>query len=552
MAGYKETPRQKMIAMMYLVLTALLALNVSKEILDAFLVVNESMVTTNEAFGNKINSTYSQFEFQNQLNPAKVGPYWGKAQEAQQLSDELIDYIDQIKLDIVTYSERLDDQSKALETYYAKKMVPDPRDPDNKVEKYVLKLETVATKDKYDRTTNYFINQGKAKELKQKIEEYKANIIQLVDEQYRDKIEIGLETEGDYRTADGQKESWEYHNFYATILAADITILNKLINEILTAEFDIVSMLFDEIDIADFKFDEVSAKVIPKTSYILKGEKYEAEVLVAAYDSKQEPEVYILKGTDEITTKNIGRAQRIAGSEGVVKIDWTDNVEGMHKYAGIIRIKDPTGEEQDYPFSHEYIVAPPSLTVAAKKMNVFYIGVDNPVSISVPGIAKENIRPSISAGNIKQDPNAKGDWIVTMPTGTRTAVVSASANYQGEMLSMGSAEFRVKKVPDPVAEIAGMIQGQIEKNTLIAAGAIIPELKDFEFELYFRVTSFKMITIIGGDLVQKNARGNRFNEEMMNIMKDARRKQRFLFENIQATSPDGTTRSLNPINLEIK
>jgi hypothetical protein len=61
-----------------------------------------------------------------------------------------------------------------------------------------------------------------------------------------------------------------------------------------------------------------------------------------------------------------------------------------------------------------------------------------------------------------------------------------------------------------------------------------------------------MITIIGGDLVQKNARGNRFSEEMMNIMKDARRKQRFLFENIQATSPDGTTRSLNPINLEIK
>jgi hypothetical protein len=131
-------------------------------------------------------------------------------------------------------------------------------------------------------------------------------------------------------------------------------------------------------------------------------------------------------------------------------------------------------------------------------------------------------------------------------------VVSASANYQGEMVNMGSAEFRVKKVPDPVAEIAGMIQGQIEKNTLIAAGAIIPELKDFEFELYFRVTSFKMITIIGGDLVQKNARGNRFSEEMMNIMKDARRNQRFLFENIQATSPDGTTRSLNPINLEIK
>jgi len=185
-------------------------------------------------------------------------------------------------------------------------------------------------------------------------------------------------------------------------------------------------------------------------------------------------------------------------------------------------------------------------------MNVFYIGVDNPVSISVPGIAKDQIRPSISTGNIKADPSVRGDWIVTMPSGTKKAVVSASAEYQGEMVSMGSAEFRVKKVPDPVAEIAGMVQGQIEKNTLMAAGAIIPELKDFEFELYFTVNSFKMITIIGGDLVQKNARGNRFTEDMMNIMKDSRRKQRFLFENIQATSPDGTTRTLNPINLEIK
>lgn len=551
MAGYKETPRQKMIAMMYLVLTALLALNVSKEILDAFLVVNESMVSTNETFGNKINSTYSQFEFQNELNPAKVGPYWENAQEAQRISDDLIKYINKVKFDIVMYSERKDSLT-IMEEYYTLKEVPDLRNPGKMIPSYVLNLEKVPSKDKFDRTTNYFINQGNAAILKQKIEDYKVNILNLVDEQYRDVVKIGLITDGDYFTADGQRESWEMHNFYATILAAEITILNKLINEILTAEFDVVSELFNEIDVTDFKFDEVAAKVIPKTSYILKGEKYEAEVLVAAYDSKQDPQVFILKGADKITSANIGRAQKISGKGGVAKLDWTAATEGAHKYAGIIRIVDPTGAEKDYPFKHEYIVAPPSLTVAAKKMNVFYIAVPNPVSISVPGIAKENIRPSISTGTIKRDPSSKGDWIVTMPTGTRKAVVSASADYQGEMVNMGSAEFRVKRVPDPVAEVGGKIQGQIEKNTMIAAGAIIPEMKDFEFELYFVVTSFKMITIIGGDLVQKNARGNRFTEDMVNIMKDARRKQRFFFQNIQATGPDGTTRSLNPINLEIK
>jgi gliding motility-associated protein GldM len=551
MAGYKETPRQKMIAMMYLVLTALLALNVSKEILDAFLVVNESMVSSNETFQKKINDTHEQFNLQYALNPKKVEPFWKKAREAQMLSRELIDYIENVKFRIVQYSQRTD-SVETLEKYYHLKEVSDPYNPNKTIEKWLLNLEIVPSKDNFERPTNYFINQGKAKILNEKIKKYKKNILNLVEEKYRDDVKIALETEGIYYDKGGQRQSWEMHNFHMTILAAEITILNKLISEVQTAEFDVVSLLYDQIDISDFKYDQISAKVIPKTNYILKGEKYEAEVLIAACDTKQDPEVYVLRGANEITSGNLSRAQKIEGKEGVVKLEWTANVEGPQKYAGIIKVLTPTGEEVEYPFSHEYIVAPPSLTVAATKMNLFYIGVDNPVSISVPGIAKENIRPSISAGSISSDPNSRGNWIVRVPTGTRKAIISASANYQGQMMNMGSAEFRVKKVPDPVAEIAGLVQGPIEKNTLLAASAIIPEMKDFEFDLYFKVVSFKMITIIGGDLVQKNARGNRFTEDMNNIIKNARRKQKFFFQNIQATGPDGTTRSLNPINLEIK
>ncbi len=550
MAGYKETPRQKMIAMLYLVLTALLALNVSKDILDAFLVVNEGMEDTNETIKSKIDDTYEQFEFQYNLNQNKVGPFWERAQEARQLSVGMTNYLEKIKFDIVMFSERTDSLT-TIQEYYTVEEVADPMDPNKTVKKLQLNLGDVKATDKYDRTTNYFINQGKAKELRLKLEEYKDKMEQLVDTNFRDRLNLGLETQGEYYDANGQRESWEKHNFYYTILAAEITILNKMIAEVQTAEFDVINMLFDEISISDFKFDEVEAKVIPKTSYVLKGENYEAEVLVAAYDTKQSPEVLVLRGANEITPSNISRAQRIDGEDGVVKLEWSANAEGPQKYAGLIKIKDPEGEEVSYPFSHEYIVAPPSLTVAATKMNVFYIGVDNPVSISVPGIAKEKIRPRISTGSIKSDPASKGDWIVRVPKGARKAVISASADYQGQAMNMGSAEFRVKKVPSPIAEIGGMVQGAIEKNTFLAAGAIIPEMKDFEFDLYFRVTSFKMITIIGGDLVQKNARGNQFNEEMVNIIQNSRRGQRFLFENIQAEGPDGL-RSLNPVNLEIK
>src|SRR5208337_799731 len=101
MAHGKETPRQKMIGMMYLVLTALLALNVSKQILDAFIVVNESMETTNQNFSKKLESTISNFKIQYDLNPNKVGPYWEKAKQAHLLSTNLAAYIDSIKTTVI-------------------------------------------------------------------------------------------------------------------------------------------------------------------------------------------------------------------------------------------------------------------------------------------------------------------------------------------------------------------------------------------------------------------------------------------------------------------
>jgi gliding motility-associated protein GldM len=551
MAGYKETPRQKMIAMMYLVLTALLALNVSKQILDAFLVVNESMITTNEIVYNKIGGVYEQFAKQYSMNPAKVGEHYDKAKEAREHSSELIKYIENLMFNMVAYSER-DDSLEVVESFYTVEQVSDPLNPQKKVNKLTLDLQSVPTKDKFDRTTTYFITQGRAKVLREKIDAYRAKMEELIPEEYRDRVEIGLKTNEEYRDADGNSQTWERHHFYHTILAADVTILNKLIAEVQTTEFDVVSELFSEITLTDYKFDDVTAKIIPKTSYVIQGQKYEAEVLVAAYDTKQNPEVYILQGVDEITEANIGSAQKIDGQDGLVRLEWDANREGIHKFAGIIEIQNPEGGTDRYPFVHEYIVAPPSLTVAAKKMNVFYRNVDNPVSISVPGIAKEKITPRISAGTIKSDPVDKGDWIVRVPKGVSSVTVSASAEYEGTMMNMGSFEFRVKRVPDPVAEIAGITQGNIDRNTLLAANAIIPAMKDFDFDLNFVITSFTMGTYLNGDWVPKRAAGNRFTSEMQDIIRNSRRGQKFIFESIQSEGPDGSKRTLGTINLTIE
>ena len=165
MAGYKETPRQKMIAMMYLVLTALLALNVSKDMLEAFLVVNESMENTIEVFETKLGNLYVDFEKQYQLKPQKVGDYWQKAQEARKLSNELKEYVDHMILEVVAQSERKTSE-ELMKDAFTMKTTMDPYNPRKEIQVPMLDMTKVVTKDKYDESTNYFINKGKASKKK--------------------------------------------------------------------------------------------------------------------------------------------------------------------------------------------------------------------------------------------------------------------------------------------------------------------------------------------------------------------------------------------------
>jgi gliding motility-associated protein GldM len=305
----------------------------------------------------------------------------------------------------------------------------------------------------------------------------------------------------------------------------------------------------------DFKFDNVAAEVIPTSTYVFKGQKYEAKVIVAAYDSKTALESRVLQGVDEVTEANMNRATMVKGEDGIIKLEFNTNAEGLQRYAGEIIMRDPaTGETKLYDYKGEYIVAPPALTVAPLKMNVFYIGVDNPVSISSPGLPQEKIRPVISTGILKKDPKSN-DWIVRIdkkPTGKSIATVSATAEIDGKVLQLGSSEFRVKRVPDPIAKIAGQTGGSIDKNVLLSAGAIIPDMEDFNFDLYFVVNSYTFATIINGDFIPKNIRGNQFTPEVVNLIKNGKAKQKFFFENIQSQGPDGSIRALNPVNLELK
>jgi len=298
MAGYKETPRQKMIAMLYLVLTALLALNVSKEILNAFLVVNESMESSNESVSAKINEAYAKFQVQYDLNKDKVGPYYIEAQNIKDDSKNLVDYIEKLKLELVKVADRKTEE-EVMDLYYKDTII-------NGIRKKVLLLWEVPTKDKFNDVTTYMVargdeaGDGEAYVLSAKMNAYRTVILKAMNLP-ENSTRVGLITNMPgvtYRDADGQEQDWETHNFYFTILAADITILNRIIGEVISAEYNALNYLYSSVSETDFKFDKVEAKVIPKRTYIFQGQDYEADVLVAAFDEKLDATIKYLKGAE--------------------------------------------------------------------------------------------------------------------------------------------------------------------------------------------------------------------------------------------------------------
>lgn len=546
-----------MISMMYLVLTALLALNVSVEILKAFVIVNQGIVETNKSFAGKIDWTMEKFKQQYAINQNKVGPYWESAQKSETYTDELIKFIENLKLRVVMASEKID-SVKAVSKFYKVEYRPHHTKAKDSIPILTLQLQDVPTRDKYDEATRFFIGNsqtgagGKARELKERFEKYKKDMLTLVDPRARENFKMSLNTIGPFYDADRKKQNFEMYHFYHTILAADITILNKFINEIQTIEFDVVNHLFSSISAEDFKFDEIAARVVPQSRYVFQGEDYNAEVFVAAYDTKTNPEVYILEGADTITDAAIKSAKQIEGVNGLVNLKIPAGAEGIKKYAGVIMVKTPSGITNKYYFHDEYVVAKPSLTVSATKMNVFYIGVDNPVSISVPGVPTERVRPTITTGSLRRDATGK-DWIVTVPKdamGKRT-MISVSAGDGKDSKNMGGVEFRVKRVPDPVPFVGRVSTGPIAKEELLISSVIPRMPQDFDFELNFIIKSFIFVSTASGDIYQRPMSGNQFSEEIKKFIRTARRGQKIWIENITAEGPDGNRR-LATVSLEIK
>ena len=572
MSGAKETPRQKMIGMMYLVYTALLAMNVSKDILDAFDTVNTGVQETNITLMQQISQRYATFEEQYALDAEKVGPYWEEAQQLRDKSTDLINYLEAMKWDLVSKIEEKD-FDEAVEKGLLKNS--DTTQYNGRL-LYNINTSKIKSRDNYNKPTAYMMGDpegnGKAFELSEKIREYRSEIVRIMGVEHIH--ELGLVTdsvygakeyvlsqpgvsesnmrrlpiEGEHYGAridyapdanDALQKGWEYHNFHHTVLIADVTLLNKIISEVETAELNAVTYLAQSVHASDYTFDEIGAKVFAESSYILSGQTYRAQAMVTAWQNTQTTAMVSLDG---------GPAKEYASnSQGAIDLNYNVGV-GSHRYTGVIQMRDPkTNEMKDYTFENSFTVAPPAVSVSATKMNVVYAGIDNPIAIG-GGVGGE-----ISATATGATLTKTGNGTYNLRVNGNPSEVVVHVNSQGS--SLGSMKFRVKELPKPTAKIDNVVDGKVTKSALLAANMVRAEMKDFDFEgVHYDVVGYTVkYRTKAGTVKEEKVTSSKFNETLKSVFNSANVGDIFVFTAIRVKGNDNKEKVLDTqIAVEIK
>lgn len=504
MAGGKQTPRQKMINMMYLVLTAMLALNISKDILNALTKLNDSLDATVQTVDKKNAEIYSAFAAAASENPEKAGEWKDKAMQVKQKSDDLYTHIAELKTKLIEVSGGVDEETGL------------PR-----------KLDAL------EDPANYLLNQKHATELKTKIEDYRDFVTQFVKEkpQLANSINENFDTGEQVVGKDNVKVSWESANFEHYPLAAILPFLTDYQAKVRNTESDVISELQYNIGKSDVKFTNVEPMVITKSNYVTQGDEYEAQVFLAAYDATQEPQITI-EGSPL-------SAENIQNGRGTVR--FKANSVGEHKWGGIITIKQLGKEDQSFNIPMQtYTVAPPSVVISPTKMNVLYRGVDNPLDIGVPGVDPAKI--NASGPGVKRLGNGTYMADVTNVSGA-TMSISVSVQETDEngktvSKSMGSKEFRVKGLPPAVGSVFGKSEGIMSKS-LLGRAEVQANYQDFPFDLNLTVTGFE-IAVPG--FPPEQVRGNKLPDGVKTRIDRLKPGQTVSIRNIQAVVQGKGTR----------
>ena len=507
----RVSPRQKMINLMYLVLMAMLALNVSSDVLNGFSLVSDSLNKSTQNANHVNNDIYEAFDEQMRNNPTKVKEWYDKAQYVRNISDSLYNLAEELKVAIVRES--------------------DGKEGD---------VNNIRNREDLEASTQIMLapGTGRGKELRAAINNYRDKIVKMVtDKEKREIISSSLSTEV---PAKGRLlgKNWQEYMFENMPTAAAVTLLTKLQSDIRYAEGEVLHNLISNVDVKDIRVNQLNAYVIPSSQTVVQGGRFSAQIIMAAVDTTRRPTIYI--GGQQIKSER-GLYETVCSKTG----DFTLN--------GFIEMLNGDGETIKREFSQKYTVVAPSATVSADIMNVLYAGYDNPMSVSVPGIPSNKLNVSMTGGTLTQ--KGDGHYIARPTNPGGDAVFTVSAQNEGRTQEMGKFTFRVRKLPDPAPFIAyadgnggtnHFRGGNLSKQILMGTEGIGAAIDDGLLNITFRVQGFQTIFYDAmGNAVPFKSNGASFTDQQKNQIRGLARGKRFYITEVHAIGPDGIERTLD-------
>jgi gliding motility-associated protein GldM len=510
-----KEPRQLMINLMYLVLTAMLALNVSAEIINAFFALNSGIKQSSEMVAATHVGIVKGIEASVKAEP-KYANYLTIAGKAKEIADEFTKYMKTVNDELVKEAGGLDEHHT-----------------DGRPKKY---------KDK-DVTTRMFTleGQGKGVEVEKKIRDTRAKLLALIPTIDTAELSKKMPLLVDAVPEDAKGKSWVDLKFKQMPVAAVMPALSKISADAVTSETAILNYCLDKSSGKEIvKFDGFRVAIAPKKAYLTRGDKFEAEVYMAAFS----------KTNNNVSISVNGSG--LAVNQGVaVYTTGPQNELGEKTVNASATIKNPfTGNTETVTGKLVYEVGEKSVTVSAEKMNVFYIGVPNPVAVSAAGIPTSQLKVSMSGGDISR--GSDGNYVVTCSRpGKATITVSGGG-------LTANKEFRVKPIPDPVAKINVGSDDQSKGAAVPAAlianmTGVIAELKNFDFDARCNIQSYVLLRVPRRDDIQQANVSGAFNSEAQRLVAQAKPGDSYQFQNVKARCPgDIAGRVINSMSFVVR
>jgi len=510
-----KEPRQQMINIMYLVLIAMLAMNVSNEIVNAFKVMDDGIKESDNAIQNKITGTMKQFEGAVEKNP--------EGQKFLDLAAPVKTVVGNFKSWVTGLQDQIQDSAGRKEG-----------------EEWAEKL------DDQDNPTRILIKDGKAIELEEKIQSTRQeltnifNKADLTPDQKTKLIDKILLKAGD-KPADCDKPDWGTCMFDQMPLVAAITLMDKFKSDATNTEAAILEELKNNVSAEEILYDAFDIAIVPSGSKLIQGEDFKAEVFLTASSSASKPTISINGKNFAIDGKGRAEYKTKASSTGRKSINAS------------LTFKDGFGKSQTLTKKFEYDVVPPPdhvPVVSATKMNAFYIGLPNPVSASITGVRSDKTSVSMSSGNISKASGA-GNYTATVSEAGEVKVNLSGTNEQGKKLNF-SVPFRVKRIPDPVPMVGKDAGGSMQSGNFKAQQGLRAVLKDFLFDAKFTIKSFELTLADGGDLQIVGNNGGKYGEKARRLIQKAKPGHQYYYDKIKAVGPDGKTRRLPSIFFKVQ